>query len=231
MITAELQTTIKNIQDKIEGFPPLEREAQKLTIELESIKEEMAKIEIPVRYGEIYFSLVKKGNQLVEEFSFRKDPKQLLGKIKYYISYLYAAYADFTGKSKQISKYYHLFLVTAMLFIMLSPMMLTPFFTLLFVIPIFVGIRGLKKRSKQGFTLTMLVAPASLMTGILWARNAVYVFSNPSGAVQQFMQNTGYQSLALGKVLTYLPPILGSLLLALGVAMSISGFQLRKYFV
>lgn len=231
MNTTDLQNTITSIQSKIESFPPLEGDASKLNIELESIKDDMAKIDVPVRYGEVYFSLVEKGNKLLEEFSFRKDPKEVLGKVKYYISYLYAAQADFTGRSKEISKYYRLFLVTAILFIMLSPMMLTPFFTLLFVIPIFAGIKGIKRRSKQGFTLTMLIAPASLMTGILWARNAVYVFSNPSGAVQHFMESSGYSSLVLGKILTFVPPILGSVLLVLGVAMSITGYRLRKFFV
>lgn len=231
MNTTDLQNTIANIQSKIENFPPLEGEKAKLTLELERIKDDMAKIEVPLRYGEVYFSLVEKGNKLLEEFSFRKDPKEVLGKIKYYISYIYAAHADFTGKSGEISSYYRLFLVTAILFVMLSPMMLTPFFTLLFIIPIFAGVKGIKRRSKQGFTLTMLVAPASLMTGILWARNAGYVFTNPSVAVEQFMATAGYSSLALGKALTFVPPILGCVLLGLGVAMSITGFRLRKFFV
>ena len=152
MNTIDLQKTITEIQDKIEEFPTLGDKKQKLLSELEAIKKDMSAVEVPVMYGEVYFSLVAKGKALLEEFTLRTDAKLLLEKIRYYIGYLYAAQADFTGNSKQVNTYYRIFLITSFLFVMLSPMMLTPIFTLLFIFPIFAGMKGVKRRSKNGFT-------------------------------------------------------------------------------
>ena len=141
-----------------------------------------------------------------------------------------AAYGDFTGQVKNIQPFYRLFLLSAILFMILSPQFLTPIFSIVFIIPIALAMKGVKQRVRSGYWLAMLIVPISIMTAVMWIQNGVYVLGNFSKAVMDTMQSSGMGE-AAATSLTVACPILGSALLVLAILLLIQGYKVRKLFV
>lgn len=200
---------------------------------LRSVREMMvlyAGLEVPKRFDEVYQSLVAKGRKLVSNYRIDADSKQLTGQTRYYIGYLGAAYGDFTGQTKRIQPFYRLFLLCSILFLILSPMYLTPIFSIIFLVPIALAVKGVKQRLRSGYWMAMLIVPVSIMTAVMWVRNGVYVLGHFSQAVAQTMESSG-MSEAVSTALTVACPVLGSVLLVLALALLIQGYHVRKLFV
>lgn len=211
MENIELIEVLEEIENKIMQCDALGDKRQKFIYSLTPIKIQLKTVIVEDKYKQVYTSLVKKGKQLSSLIKVNANPKELSAKINYYIGYLSAAYGDFTNQTYKITIFYRIFLLCSILFLILSPQFLTPIFSIIFIIPIFMAMKGVKQRVKTGFYLALLIVPASLMTGIMWVRYALFAFSNFELATNQIVKTIGL-GYDVAKVLTIVFPILGIVL-------------------
>lgn len=230
MNNLDLIEVLEEIEDKIAKCDILGDKRQRFISTLAPIKAQLKTVEIDGKYNEVYSSLVAKGKQLSGLIKINANPKELSDKINYYINYLGAAYGDFTGQSYKVTKFYRLFLLCSILFLVLSPQFLTPIFSIIFIIPIFMAMKGIKQRVRTGFWLGMLIVPASLMTGIMWIRYALFVLKDFNGAVMQIMSTFGLGE-QVSIVLTTVFPVLGIVLTILAVILFIYGNKVKSLFI
>lgn len=226
----ELIQVLEQIENKIIECQPLADKRDKFINTLTPIKSKLKAVKIEDKYQDIYKSLVKKGQELEKLIKVTANPKELSGKINYYINYLTAAYGDFTGQTYKITKFYRVFLLCSILFLILSPQFLTPIFSIIFIIPIFMAMKGIKQRVKTGFLLSMLLVPASLMTGVMWIRYGIFVLQNFDIAVSQIV-NTYSINLQLAQGITVIFPILGVLITIIAVYLFMVGQRVKTLFV
>jgi hypothetical protein len=108
---------------------------------VEELKKDYSSIEVQERHMETYESLVNRGKELIRENNI-KDEK----KVSYYLRYCGAAEFDFKDNIKPLNLIMKSFLLTCTLFFVLGPQYLGFVMPLLFVLPIFMGLKGIRKR-------------------------------------------------------------------------------------
>lgn len=230
MKNEELIEVLGELTQRMEESDPLGSGKARLVRTVHELQVDFASLDVPKRFDEVYRSLISKGRKLLTYYRVDADSKELQDKTKYYVGYLHAAYGDFTGQVKNIQPFYRLFLLCSILFMILSPMYLTPIFSIIFIIPIALAMKGVKQRIRSGYWLAMLIVPVSIMTAVMWVRNGVYVLGNFSQAVAQNMESSGMGQ-TFSTVLTVACPILGSVLMVLSILLLIQGYKVRKLFV
>ncbi|QIB25952.1 hypothetical protein [Caloranaerobacter azorensis] len=207
-----------------------EKKRKRYLREINSLINEYKNIEIPDNLENVYTSLVRKGKELLKGFRADANSKELNDKLSYYIRYLKAAKADFTGNTNYINKYFRVYLFTSILFLALSPQYFGFVLPAVFFIPIFLGVRGIKNRSLTGFNLSLTVIPVSIMTSFIWIRYGLFVISNYREAINQTLNYTGL-SPTLATLLTIIPPILAVILLILIIVQSYRAIKCKDLFV
>ncbi|EOD00569.1 hypothetical protein [Caldisalinibacter kiritimatiensis] len=231
MNTTELISILEEITSKVQKTKLLtQKKKDSYFKELQSLKEEYKTIEITEELNKVYKSLVKKGKELQKEFKAKANPKELNGKIAYYIKYLKAAKGDFTGITNYINKYFRIYLFTSILFLALSPQYFGFILPAIFFVPIFLGIRGLKNRSQTGFLLSLAVIPVALMTSFVWIRYGIYAISNYQKAVADTISSSGVSPI-LAKMLVIVPPILSVILTVLAIVQAYRAYKTKDLFV
>lgn len=202
--------------------------AEKLSHKVTTIRNQFSETNIGEEFAPIVEALCKKGYKVIEEIKMSKnDPKGNLTKAKMYVRYLRAAYGDFQGLSiPAIKKYYRTFLVSAILFMLLSPWYFNFVLPGLMFVPIFLGSRGIKNRSYYGLLLGSLLIPVSFMTAIVW----VPTIGNVAANAAQFQAQTGF-SPQLAKAFAVGGPLLGAVLMASCALMVFYIQKARHYFI
>lgn len=230
MKNEDLLEVLETLSQKMQETDLLGSSKQRLLKTVQELTVQFSMLDVPERFDEVYRSLINKGKKLATYYRIDADAKELQGKTRYYLGYLGAAYGDFTGQVKNIQPFYRVFLLCAILFMILSPQFLTPIFSIVFIVPIALAMKGIKQRVRSGFWLAMLLVPISIMTAVMWVRNGVYVLGNFSRAVAQTMEGSGMGE-TFSTVITVACPILGSVLMVLAVVLLIQGYHVRKLFV
>lgn len=231
MNTTEVIKVLEQLSTKIEKTNLInEKKKEKYLQKVKSLINEYKNIDVSENLENVYTSLVKKGKELLKEFRVNADSKELNGKLSYYIRYLKAAKADFTGDTNYINKYFRVYLFTSVLFLALSPQYFGFVLPAVFFIPIFLGVRGIKNRSLTGFNLSLTVIPVSIMTSFIWIRYGLFVLSNYKEAVNQTLNYTEL-SPTLATLLTVVPPILAVILLILVFIQSYRAIKCKDLFV
>ncbi|KPU26490.1 membrane protein [Caloranaerobacter sp. TR13] len=231
MNTIEILKVLEQLSAKIEKTNLInEKKKEKFLQTVKDLINEYKDIEVSDNLENVYTSLVKKGKELLKEFRVNADSKELNGKLNYYIRYLKAAKADFTGDTGYINKYFRVYLFTSVLFLALSPQYFGFILPAVFFVPIFLGIRGIKNRSLTGFNLSLTVIPVSIMTSFIWIRYGFFVLLNYKEAVNQTLNYTGL-SHTMATLLTVIPPILATVLLILVFIQSYRAIKAKDLFV
>jgi hypothetical protein len=176
-----------------------------------------------------YNKLNSKGIELIKELKSSKDKDKLETSIEVYIRYLKASLCDFEGKTNYLRKYITSFLFSAMLFLALSPQFYGFILPVLFFLPIYLGLRGVKKRSVSGFYMTMSLVPVALMTSFTWIRYGINAKIDYAGAVKAIVDNGVAQSLA--EKLVYIGPLFGCILLIFACLQLYRGYKSRDLFI
>ena len=231
MKASELVTVLDGLIKKIDetGLLPQKNKNQFLG-ELRSIKTEYENAEVPEDLKEVYTSLYKKGRELQKLFKSDENAKELVDKIKYYIRYLKAARADFKGESSYIGKYFRVFVMTSVLFLALSPQYFGFVLAAVMFVPIFMGIKGIRKRSYHGFIMSLAVIPVGIMTAAYWLKYGMYVVNNYQEAIQSIMQSTG-RGVGFSQMLATVPPILGVVLFTTALMQGFRAYKSKDLFV
>lgn len=220
---------IKQIRNEIKNISDLkESKKEKYIATLESLQDKYEKLEIPDNFKDEYNALYNKGNELLKELR-NNNNKKISDNIEAYIRYLKAAIHDFEGTSNYLRKYISSFVLASMLFLALTPQYYGYMLPVLFFLPIYLGLKGVKNRSITGFYMSMSVVPVALMTAFMWINNGINVLKDYNGALRAVTDDG--VSIAIAKVLVYGAPLLGVMLLLFALVQLYRGYKCKDLFV
>ncbi|MEG0842812.1 MAG: hypothetical protein RSD22_03865 [Romboutsia sp.] len=223
-------TTINQIQSEVSKSKLIKStKAEKFRSNLEKIHKSYEDIEIPEELKSQYNQLNTKGMELIKEIKNNRDKHKLETSIEIYQRYLKASLCDFEGKTIYLRKYITSFLFSAILFLALSPQFYGFILPVLFFLPIYMGLKGVKKRSVSGFYMTMSVVPVALMTSFTWIRYGINAKIDYIGAVKAIVDSGIAQSLA--EKLVYIGPIFGCILFIFTCIQLYRGYKSRDLFI
>jgi hypothetical protein len=188
---------------------------------------EYKSLEIPEALDSTYESLVNKGRELMKESNIKNEKK-----VDFYLRYCGAAIYDFKQNLQPLNTIMKSFLLTSVLFFVLAPQYFSFILPLIFVLPIFLGLRGIRKRVLNGLMLSIAVVPMAILVAIVWIRNAVLTITSGtfSSFVGQLAQNYGFsyeftQNLAIACI------ILSVIMLASSIVLLYNAIKHRKMFI
>lgn len=227
MDTKDILTIMGEIQQKLRSDRSgKEGVRRKLIEEIEGLKGQYVNLQID-KPG-IAESLVKKGQKVMKRLKTRE--KGALEELRGYLRYLQAAVFDLQGDIRGLNHLIRSFLVTGMLFMALSPQFFGFLLPLVFLIPVFLGLRGMKQRNRTGLLLSLSVVPVAFLTGLLWSQYGLYAMRHFNQVVGQTAADLN-QSVGMAKMLVIIPSILGLVLMAASVFLGYFGYRYRKLFV
>ncbi len=195
---------------------------EKITNEL--INEYKA-LDIPEALVDTYESLKNKGKELMKESNIREEKK-----VDYYLRYCGAATYDFKGNLQPLNTIMKSFLLTCALFFVLAPQYFSFILPLIFVLPIFLGLRGMRKRVLNGLLMGVAVVPMAILVSIVWIRNAILTIGNFEPFVTQLAQSYGF-SYEFTKNLAIACILLSVVMLASSITLLYNAIKHRKMFI
>jgi uncharacterized membrane protein (DUF485 family) len=220
----DLLLVLDDINKKINKFYTGKKK-EKYNKQIETLKQEYNSIEIIERHAETYESLVNKGKELIRESNI-KDEKKVI----YYLRYCGAAEYDFKDDIKPLNTILKSFLLTCTIFFVLGPQYFGFVLPMIFVLPIYMGLKGMRKRVLNGLMLGLSVVPMGILVATIWLRNAYLSMGNfdvfISGIAQQYnlpMQFT--QNLAIACI------IMSVIMLGSSITLLVSAIKYRKMFI
>ena len=75
------------------------------------------------------------------------------------------------------------FTILSALFLMLSSQFTGFILPLLFILPIFMGLIGMKRRRKSGYLIGMAIVPLAFAISVLWIRYSIRVFADRTNQI------------------------------------------------
>lgn len=219
-----LELIFDSIVRKIEKSEIKPVKKEKYFKEINLLKESYRDMVISEENKPIYDGLNKKGRELAS-----KSQLTDTSKIDLFLKYCSAAIYDFKGNLKPLERFVRVYLITCILYLALSPMYFQ-ILPLLFIIPIFLGIKGVKKRTLNGLILSMTVIPMALLTSIVWIMNAFLTAKDYSTYINSVAQTLN-QSYEFARNLTVVFTGLSVVLLVTAIYTLIIGIKYRKMFI
>lgn len=222
--------TIKQLTSEIEKNKIIQDRKKTRYIEsLKDINKKYEKIKVPENLKSQYNQLNSKGTELIREIKSNKDKNTLQTSIEVYERYLKASMYDFEGKTYYLRRYITSFLFSSILFLALSPQFYGFILPVLFFLPIYIGLKGVKKRSISGFYMTMTLVPVGLMTSFTWIRYGINVKLNYIASVNAIVDSGVAKGLA--EKLVYIGPICGCILLVCVCLQLYRGIKSKDLFI
>lgn len=206
-----------------------ERRKQKYLLDLEKLKSEYEKVEVPEYFSKQYSQLNGKGKELIKDMKTGKDTKTIENDLPVYIRYLKASLRDFKGETNVLKKYLLSYYLTAALFLALTPQIYGYILPLLFLVPIILGVKGSKQRSINGFYMSMSIVPMGFMTGVTWVKYGYQAMQDFNKYVQAIVDSGLSQGLA--EKLVYVGFAGGIILLILSCTQFYLGLKNRDLFI
>ncbi|KXG78767.1 hypothetical protein AN618_01050 [Fervidicola ferrireducens] len=223
----EIFGILTSIEKKLNSSSISPRIRASLTKELEKAKNRYRNFDADLIKGEtqkqVYESLLKKGKALLKNGN-------NLNEVYSFLRYANAAYFDFTNSLGPLNTGIRLFTLTSALLMALSPQFVGAVFSLVLVLPIFLGLNALKKRRAMGYTMALFVFPVSFAVSTLWLRFGYRVLKDYSGVLSETVQATG-KSPEFARLLITIPPVLSLLLLISACLMIYKLFKARDMLI
>lgn len=173
------------------------------------------KLEIPEALNETYEGLKSEGKELMNESNIKDDKK-----VEYYLRHCRAAVYDFKGNLRPLNTILRSFLISVILFFILAPRYFPFLLPLIYILPIFFGFRGIKKRTMNGLLMGVSVLPITILLSIFWIINAFLTISKGkfSEFIAQLAKSYGFsqgfaQNLAIPFILLSIVMLISSLTL------------------
>ncbi len=192
---------------------------------IEELLSEYAALEIPEKHIDIYNSLINRGKELQKESNIKNTKK-----LDFFLRYCGAAQYDFRDNMAPLNLIMKSFLLTCVLFFVLAPQYFSFILPLIFVIPIFMGLRGIKKRMMNGLMMGVSVVPMGLLVSIIWLRNAYLTLGNfdvfVSGLAQQY-----HFSLEFTRNLAVACIMMSAVMFGSSIVLLVSAIKHRKMFI
>lgn len=205
------------------------RKKDKYISKLEELHKSYINIEIDEKFKIQYNRMNAKGKEVIKELKSTKEKNKIESVIEVYTRYLTASLCDFQGKTINLRKYITSFLFCAMLFLALTPQFFGFFLPILFFIPIYIGLKGVKQRTMTGFYMTMSVIPVAFMTAVTWIRYGINVKQDYVASLKMIVDSGISQSLA--EILIVTGPVLGCVLFIFASIQLYQGIKTKDLFI
>lgn len=220
-------TQIINELKKISSLNKIKKD--KYISKLEELHKLYINIEIDEKFKIQYNRMNAKGKEVIKELKSTKEKNKIESVIEVYTRYLTASLCDFQGKTINLRKYITSFLFCAMLFLALTPQFFGFFLPILFFIPIYIGLKGVKQRTMTGFYMTMSVIPVAFMTAVTWIRYGINVKQDYVASLKMIVDSGISQSLA--EILIVTGPVLGCVLFIFASIQLYQGIKTKDLFI
>ena len=220
-------TQIINELKKISSLNKIKKD--KYISKLEELHKLYINIEIDEKFKIQYNRMNAKGKEIIKELKSTKEKNKIESVIEVYTRYLTASLCDFQGKTINLRKYITSFLFCAMLFLALTPQFFGFFLPILFFIPIYIGLKGVKQRTMTGFYMTMSVIPVAFMTAVTWIRYGINVKQDYVASLKMIVDSGISQNLA--EILIVTGPVLGCVLFIFASIQLYQGIKTKDLFV
>ena len=205
------------------------RKKDKYISKLEELHKLYINIEIDEKFKIQYNRMNAKGKEVIKELKSTKEKNKIESVIEVYTRYLTASLCDFQGKTINLRKYITSFLFCAMLFLALTPQFFGFFLPILFFIPIYIGLKGVKQRTMTGFYMTMSVIPVAFMTAVTWIRYGINVKQYYVASLKMIVDSGISQNLA--EILIVTGPVLGCVLFIFSSIQLYQGIKTKDLFI
>ena len=205
------------------------RKKDKYISKLEELHKLYINIEIDEKFKIQYNRMNEKGKEVIKELKSTKEKNKIESVIEVYTRYLTASLCDFQGKTINLRKYITSFLFCAMLFLALTPQFFGFFLPILFFIPIYIGLKGVKQRTMTGFYMTMSVIPVAFMTAVTWIRYGINVKQDYVASLKMIIDSGISQNLA--EILIVTGPVLGCVLFIFASIQLYQGIKTKDLFI
>ena len=220
-------TQIINELKKISSLNKIKKD--KYISKLEELHKLYINIEIDEKFKIQYNRMNAKGKEVIKELKSTKEKNKIESVIEVYTRYLTASLCDFQGKTINLRKYITSFLFCAMLFLALTPQFFGFFLPILFFIPIYIGVKGVKQRTMTGFYMTMSVIPVAFMTAVTWIRYGINVKQDYVASLKMIVDSGISQNLA--EILIVTGPVLGCVLFIFASIQLYQGIKTKDLFI
>lgn len=201
------------------------KKKDKFVNHVNELKQNYSSLEIQERHMETYESLVNKGKELLKENNMKNE-----NKVGYYLRYCGAAIYDFKDNVQPLNTILKSFLLTCTLFFVLGPQYFGFVLPLIFVVPIFMGLRGMRKRVLNGLMIGVSVVPMGILIAVIWLRNATLAMGNFGAFVGSIAQQYNLP-LDMTQNLVIACIVMSVVLLGSSVTLLVSAIKYRKMFV
>ena len=205
------------------------RKKDKYISKLEELHKLYINIEIDEKFKIQYNRMNAKGKEVIKELKSTKEKNKIESVIEVYTRYLTASLCDFQGKTINLRKYITSFLFCAMLFLALTPQFFGFFLPILFFIPMYIGLKGVKQRTMTGFYMTMSVIPVAFMTAVTWIRYGINVKQDYVASLKMIVDSGISQNLA--EILIVTGPVLGCVLFIFASIQLYQGIKTKDLFI
>ena len=220
-------TQIINELKKISSLNKIKKD--KYISKLEELHKLYINIEIDEKFKIQYNRMNAQGKEVIKELKSTKEKNKIESVIEVYTRYLTASLCDFQGKTINLRKYITSFLFCAMLFLALTPQFFGFFLPILFFIPIYIGLKGVKQRTMTGFYMTMSVIPVAFMTAVTWIRYGINVKQDYVASLKMIVDSGISQNLA--EILIVTGPVLGCVLFIFASIQLYQGIKTKDLFI
>ncbi|CCJ33032.1 MULTISPECIES: hypothetical protein [Caloramator] len=200
------------------------KNSDKYLKDIDAIKESYKELQVKEEKRIIYESILNMGKDLL------KEDKDFKNKLELFIRYCNAAVYDFNDNIRPLRRITLSFTITSMLFMLLAPQYLSYLLPLLMILPIFLGLKGMRKRSLNGLILGLSVMPISILNSVIIIRNAYLVRNNFNSFLLDLSKTYG-RSLEFVKGLFIISTILGIIMLFTSIYTIYLGYKYKKMFV
>ena len=216
-------TQIINELKKISSLNKIKKD--KYISKLEELHKLYINIEIDEKFKIQYNRMNAKGKEVIKELKSTKEKNKIESVIEVYTRYLTASLCDFQGKTINLRKY-----ITSFLFCLaLTPQFFGFFLPILFFIPIYIGLKGVKQRTMTGFYMTMSVIPVAFMTAVTWIRYGINVKQDYVASLKMIVDSGISQNLA--EILIVTGPVLGCVLFIFASIQLYQGIKTKDLFI
>lgn len=172
----ELVDILRDLDVQI-GKHYIESKQTKYRKDINDLIEKYSVLETQERHEETYVSLMKRGTELQKPANL-KDEK----KMEYFLRYCHAAYYDFTDNVKPLNWLMRSYMITVAFFYIMAPMYYGYILPLIMVVPVFIGMRGMKKRSLNGLITGCAVLPMGILAGLTHLKMMMMAMGSDYGA-------------------------------------------------
>jgi hypothetical protein len=115
------------------------------------------------------------------------------------------------------------------LFLMLSSQFTGFLMPILFIIPIFMGLIGIKAARKSGYLIAMAIIPLAFSISVLWIRYSIVVFSDMKNQIAKISADYS-MSIVTAQIMTISFFLLSIVMISLAVIMFVKLRRNKKLF-